>query len=657
MMTPKDSKDAHTEIDGATEATTLLMRSPADAAPYLERAENEPDAMLPARGSRRAKAFAIAAFIMTILACGAVAIAALAGRENDTSVVAAASAASVNEAVHMPATTEQLHNIYLKGDLLDAVHRHKLYPDSKHFVDMPIKANSSPELVLSDFETLKPLLPEEPTSGSTDLLQAFVDSHFDNPDTFLLPVEPADYKDSPFPPEIEGIKDEKYKAWAIHLHKFWKVLGRKPNDQVASTYLHPKNVPELNINGQTVEDTIIVVPGGRFRESYYWDSYWIVEGLMVSDMHITARRVVKNLLEYVAEFGFVPNGGRIYYLDRSQPPLLSDMVRLVTNNKDDWDLEYLRKVVPILEKEYDTWMTTHSTVVTVDKESYTLNRYTSARGAPRPESYREDKLLAEAKFGKHTGVTTEKTMFYNDIAAGAESGWDFSSRWFRDQKTLGSIVTSDILPVDLNAILYRVEKNLQMFHEALGNKKVAETYETVAKRRAEAFKKIFWDEKSNCWRDYFLSTKKQSTVMSAANYIPLWAGLFDASKEEGELNKIVKSLRESGLIQVAGVQTTTRVTSQQWDAPNAWPPLQDLLITGLLKVDTDYSRQLAKELILTWVKTNYETFIETGNMFEKFNGTSLGGVGHGGEYTVQAGFGWTNGVILKFLTKYQAWLS
>jgi hypothetical protein len=75
-----------------------------------------------------------------------------------------------------------------------------------------------------------------------------------------------------------------------------------------------------------------VVPGGRFEESYYWDSYWIIRGLLICDMTETAWGVISNLLEDVTNFGFVPNGGRIYYLDRSQPPLLTLMIAEYLNH-------------------------------------------------------------------------------------------------------------------------------------------------------------------------------------------------------------------------------------------------------------------------------------------------------------------------------------
>ncbi len=49
---------------------------------------------------------------------------------------------------------------------------------------------------------------------------------------------------------------------------------------------------------------------------------------------------------------------------------------------------------------------------------------------------------------------------YSDLRSCAESGWDFSSRWFADASTLGTIETTDLIPVDLNALLYGLEEVL-----------------------------------------------------------------------------------------------------------------------------------------------------------------------------------------------------
>jgi alpha,alpha-trehalase len=59
-----------------------------------------------------------------------------------------------------------------------------------------------------------------------------------------------------------------------------------------------------------------VVPGDRFRETYYWDSLWVLHGLLASGMGATAAGLVRNLMHMLGAVGHVPNGGRGYYLNR-----------------------------------------------------------------------------------------------------------------------------------------------------------------------------------------------------------------------------------------------------------------------------------------------------------------------------------------------------
>ncbi|CAH0522175.1 unnamed protein product [Peronospora belbahrii] len=461
-------------------------------------------------------------------------------------------------------------------------------------------------------------------------LATFVDQHFDPPGAELIPITPPDYQEKEMPSQIAEIGNKSLRGWAMELHKLWKLLARVPAsvsaDQVSrSSFLRSlpidaaSNMSLSALARQFNGDNILVVPGGRFRESYYWDSYWIVQGLLVSGLHQTARGVVNHLLEYVTEFGFVPNGGRIYYLTRSQPPMLSDMVRLVAKldrrNASDgdvsaWDLPYLRGAVPLLEREYDFWMQRgdHGHAVEIPgsdssqsaREMFMLNRYEAHADEPRPESYREDVITASTVIlGKN--ATVNKASIYNEIIAAAKA-------------------TSRVIPVELNSILHRVELNLAKFHEILGNSVASARFLDAAKARMTAMDAVLWSESEGCWKDYLLDSREQSKVVSVSNYSPLWGGVFDSS-DSARLNKIVASLEKSGLLQKGGVQTTTSVTGQQWDAPNAWPPMQDIIIEGLLAAGT-------------------------------YNAHQLGGVGDGGEYKTQFGFGWSNGVILTFLTKY-----
>uniref|UniRef100_K3WZ98 Trehalase n=1 Tax=Globisporangium ultimum (strain ATCC 200006 / CBS 805.95 / DAOM BR144) TaxID=431595 RepID=K3WZ98_GLOUD len=577
------------------------------------------------------------------------------------------------------AETERVMDIYCRGPILHAVQMANVYSDSKHFVDMPIKTNSSPFDIIMDFQQRKLAMtefqPDDHTFTHDVMLRHFIEDHFDPPGTDLSPITPFDYQEHQIPPMIADIQDPGLREWAVSLHHLWRTLGRVPNTQVRSSYLHAKAFADPRLRRP---QNILIVPGGRFRESYYWDSYWIVQGLIVSDMRFTARGIVNNLLEYVAEFGFVPNGGRIYYLTRSQPPMLSDMVKLVArtgkNNEAEveYDEEYLKAAVPVLEKEYRFWMQLGPSghAVEIVKPSrgedgvtrnvtHVLNRYTSSANHPRPESYREDVVVAAAIYGHTVGMdagnaasTESKDMYYNDVIAAAESGWDFSSRWFRQEADMKTMFTSAVIPVDLNAIMYRMERNLMRFHEYLGNSDRVQYFRSAAERRLEAMDEILWSEEFHSWKDFNMETMAHSRVISVSDFTPLWAKAFDPNDTK-RLQAVIQALQDSGLLQIGGIQTTNTFTGQQWDAPNAWPPEQDIVMEGLLAVNTQESHELARELMRNWVRTSFTAWKQTGLMFEKYNATEVGGLGVGGEYFPQFGFGWTNGVILKFLTIHQ----
>lgn len=562
-----------------------------------------------------------------------------------------------------------LARVYCGGDLLREVQLAALFEDSKHFVDMPVRRSSGPRELLAAFERLQQRRGALSAAQWREQLLAFVGEHFDEPGAELLPMAPRDFQDEAEPPAIAGIQHPRLRDWALQVHGVWKRLGRVADDGVVGSFLLPKPVTEDEdsplARPRGHAHNVLVVPGGRFRETYYWDSYWIVRGLLVSGLRETARGVVNNLLEYLAEFGFVPNGGRIYYLTRSQPPLLSDMVRLVAavDGGADRDLDYIRAALPLLEREYAFWMKPNGesgSLIEVQppvsspnaETAYRLNRYVARAGAPRPESYSEDYLHA-----RNTSVdgiiADDYETFYNEVIASAESGWDFSSRWFADGSSLRSISTSKVIPVELNAALFRFESNLAHFHSLLKNEEGAHQFSTAARRRQEAMNSVLWSNESGVWKDYWWQQRRHSTIVSVSDYSPLWARAYDPQGDATRVKQAIASLETSGLILLGGAQTTATVTGQQWDAPNAWPPEQDRLVEGLLSTELPEAKRLAKNLVEAWVATGYTAWTRTGQMFEKYNATELGGIGSGGEYVPQLGFGWSNGVLLRFLTEYE----
>nr|XP_027205394.1 probable trehalase [Dermatophagoides pteronyssinus] len=204
--------------------------------------------------------------------------------------------------------------------------------------------------------------------------------------------------------------------------KMWKYLYRRVNPNFDSECHTLISLPRP-----------FIVPGGRFIEIYYWDSYWIVLGLIASGLLSVVRDSLINFFYMVERYGFIPNGSRVYYLDRSQPPLLSSMLRAYYHVSED--LDFVIEHLPLIEREYNFWMNSlggHVVELTdEDGKVHLLNRHYSILGEPRPESYRMDLLVGEVFEKKYSNDEAVKAEFYRSIRAAAESGWDFSSRWLR----------------------------------------------------------------------------------------------------------------------------------------------------------------------------------------------------------------------------------
>lgn len=116
------------------------------------------------------------------------------------------------------------------------------------------------------------------------ILQKFVDSHFEEPGHELIEVFPEDW--APFPQSFQKIEDVYLRRWALHLHRIWRDLCRQVKDDVRT---HQDRYSLLYVPHP------FIIPGGRFREFYYWDTFWIVKGLLFSEMYETARGVILNL--------------------------------------------------------------------------------------------------------------------------------------------------------------------------------------------------------------------------------------------------------------------------------------------------------------------------------------------------------------------------
>jgi alpha,alpha-trehalase len=384
-----------------------------------------------------------------------------------------------------------------------------------------------------------------------------------------------------------------------------------------------------------------VVPGGRFREVYYWDSYFTMLGLIESGRIDLVRSMLDNFAYLVETVGHVPNGNRTYYLSRSQPPFFAAMVGLYAGATDTARaLPYLAT----LEAEHAFWMQgaeglrpgeAYRRVVRL-RDGSVLNRYWDERPEPRPESFRQDYEQGQ------TLPEGQREAFFRHVRATAESGWDFSSRWLRDPRDLRTLETTELVPVDLNSLLYHAERmiaGLRTVRGLPGDKEVADRFARTAEDRRRAVLAAAYDSASGFFYDVrWHSGERVTDRPTLAAAAPLYFGL--ATPEQG---RAVAARLEREFLKPGGFVTTLIASGQQWDAPNGWPPLEWLAIEGVRR----YGRaDLAAAGRDRWLALNRRTFQSTGKMMEKYDVVDPNRRGGGGEYPAQDGFGWSNGVAL-----------
>jgi alpha,alpha-trehalase len=463
-----------------------------------------------------------------------------------------------------------------------------------------------------------------------------------------------------------------------------------------------------------------VVAGGRFREPYYWDSFWVIEGLLRTQGSFTqiAENIIENFLDLVEEIGFVPNGARRYYENRSQPPLLTQMVRVYVEYTQNYTL--LERALPILELEYDFWVTNRTVTLQRAGRNYSLNHYAVANTQPRPESYYEDYVTANNrtyfnKNGQQFNASrqlnqTEMATLYANLASGAESGWDYSMRWVKNPSDaisdtsfpLRTLNTINTIPVELNSILYYNEITIADFHKREGNYSAAREWAGRAANRSEAMTTLLWNAEHYSYFDYNLTSSSQnvytladntSTPLSLAGappgqqvnfqisqFYPFWTGAAPESlkTDPTAMRRVFARVDELLSTRAGAIAATNLVSGQQWDEPNVWPPLQYILMQGLLNTpleitdsDSDseektqdyiWTQDLALQLAQRYLDSLYCTWRVTGGetedvpklpnaqgngtIFEKYADESTNAAGGGGEYEVVEGFGWSNGVLI-----------
>jgi alpha,alpha-trehalase len=387
-----------------------------------------------------------------------------------------------------PAETRLASPEDLFGDLFAAVQTQAIFGDGKTFVDAVPK--TAPAEIMKEYHAARP--------GTPEALQHFVADHF------ILPAQAASVAS---PPEKVSI--------VTHIDRLWDELTRKTPDVPPYSSALPLPHP-------------YVVPGGRFREIYYWDSYFTMLGLAESGRQDLLTDMVRDFAYLIDTYGHIPNGARTYYLSRSQPPFFFAMVRLL--GKDDPASAYAQ-YLPQLKREYAFWMegaqalrpgNAHRHAVAMPDGSV-LNRYWDDKDTPRDESYREDVEVA------HASGRPAPEVFRN-LRAAAESGWDFGSRWFEDGATRKTIDTIEIVPIDLNSLLYGLENAIHAGCERQGDTACASDFARRAASRRKAIDRYLWDGTRGAYFDYRWTRKSPITRISAATLYPLYFGVASESQ-------------------------------------------------------------------------------------------------------------------------------
>ena len=512
------------------------------------------------------------------------------------------------------------------GQLFTDVQNAKIFPDNKTFVDYTPKRK--PADIMYDYGLAK--------SPNLDI-KKFVE------DNFTAPAAP---------PAFDYLHQEK--DVVKHIKNLWSVLKRDADKTVEGSSLLPLPYP-------------YIVPGGRFREIYYWDSYFTMLGLKESGETEMIENMIDNFAYLIKTYGHIPNGNRTYYLSRSQPPFFCMMVELLAGIKGN---SIYKRYLPQMQQEYNYWMEGNTTLkngsvfkrVIKLKDGTLLNRYWDDLEIPRQEGYTEDiKVAGDAveqkmmtmRFASETAMNNFKAenekLIFRNLRAGACSGWDYSSRWFAEPDKISTIQVLDIAPVDLNSLMYKMESLLENGYKITKQEKLRREMNVAANKRYIAIEKYLISKKLNFYSDYNFIEKKTTDIVTAAAFYPLcFINLYPESMD-GK-GRLAKNFTEKYLLKDGGLVSTPNTTGQQWDAPNGWAPQQWMAIEGL---DRCNQKALAKNIATRWIKLNNDVYLRTGKLMEKYNVVDVKLEAGGGEYPGQDGFGWTNGVLLALIKKYE----
>ena len=399
----------------------------------------------------------------------------------------------------------------------------------------------------------------------------------------------------------KNLTPEDVQAARDYIAAYWKKLER----------FHPKDdgvligVPKPYIVPSYAE-------GHEFdyEELYYWDSYFMVQGLMDEAHKDLVMGILEDLVYIFKRFKIIPNGSRLYYVSRTQPPFLTSFIMDVYNAYR-LDKKWLKSMIDVAKDEYETvWM-----------------------GTRKPNARQV-----------YMGLSRYYDFNYLNDLAEAESGWDMTPRFNRK--------CMDYLPPDLNALLYKYEMDFARAARIFDDKREAAHWEQTARERKRTMDGLMWDRLRGLFYDYNYVKRKRGNISSLASYYSLWAGLASEDQARAQVKALKRFEQKGGLATTDALPLGQYVLGSmptQWAYPNGWAPLQFLAVQGLERYGY---HEDARRIAMKWLKNNLNWFNEHGVFLEKYNVVSPDKPPAKGLYPSQTGFGWTNAVFERFCRDY-----
>lgn len=347
-----------------------------------------------------------------------------------------------------------------------------------------------------------------------------------------------------------------------------------------------------------------------YNELYYWDSYFMVQGLLDKEHEELVKGILEDLISLFQRFRVIPNASRTYLMGRSQPPFLTSFIFDIYNTYHP-SKKWLAEAIGIAKREYETvWM-----------------------GTKKPN----DRLV-------YRGLSRYYDINMLHDLAEAESGWDMTPRYNRH--------ALNYLPVDLNALLYKYEMDFAKAAGIFGNDEEAKRWEVAAETRKQTMDELMWDRVRGLYYDYNYVKNRRATVSSLAAYFPMWAGMVDNNQAAAMVRALRRFEHKGGLSTTDAPHVRQYVKGSmptQWAYPNGWAPLHFITLQALERYG--YHAE-ARRIAMKWLKANLWWFTTHGVFLEKYNVVSPEKPPLKGVYPSQSGFGWTNGVFERLCRDY-----